>query len=101
MTPTTVITGYKSLTDLQKGRWYRIIGHTDWLVLFRDANHHSQLTGSLRSNKPFMFLRLCEKLTNRRQWVFLGVDDIFGFGNFDLAMTFEEVIDHELHDNRR
>jgi hypothetical protein len=71
------------------------------LVLFKEPNTRSQVLGLLTEKRIFMPIRKLESPlpqgnpANDRKWVYLGVEEQFGYVYFGVTTLFQEVIPSE------
>jgi len=87
-----------ALNELKSGKWYKIRGRKDMLILFKEPNMQAETVGALKDTQIFMVIQTGEthaaleqdSLKNRK-WVYLGVGEQFGYVSFSALTMFDEV----------
>jgi hypothetical protein len=95
-TPTTTI----GFNDLKPKGWYKVVKRDSLYVVYAKPDFDSQKLMTLAKSQMFMFIREAHKhrlggsSTRSRFWVHIGVDDVFGYVNWNADdMDFQEVTD--------
>jgi len=103
MQTTTTIIGSETkkevaLNELKSGKWYKIRGRKDMLILFKEPSMQAETVGVLKCTQIFMAIRsgethasLEQDSLKNRKWVYLGVGEQFGYVSFSASTMFDEV----------
>jgi hypothetical protein len=88
------------LPELKAGKWYNFLGQTS-IAMFKEPNLGSEVVKFLKWNQMFMLIQQLGNLSptddpaNDCSWVYLGVEEQFGYVYFGVTTLFQEIVPGE------